>query len=1553
MVSLVAILMTVAAGAASYFYHSASISTTLYTRVEGAVESGDLESQQQWLRRYLMLQPDDADAIIQLAIAADQAAEEAMRDKRGQAIDKARQQLGSCIARLGEYEGLESSISDLRSRLIERLLQLGGVWCVEAERQIILLDAPQDDAQTAKRLALAVVGQWAADGYKERKPYLETDEVDAWTRISHLPIGEVLLLALSRNPGDLDLVGPYLQLLRSNPELFDSSTESVEKHQLKVDEIVADLLPRNDGRAQLLLYYYVLGGEEPGRANEVLLAAAPKASGRLKEISAESQDTDDFFEFPDFAWDVQLLAIAAEKVELLEPETAAAWYDQLMVVESERLNAELVETIFARAGFMRLRKDDMDGAIEVWERGMEVLGSSCVGLSGLIATSKLYNDEDQKASDAVENFKEAVQTLQVTYSKIGVWQKERRGRVGRQLQVAEWRLDVAEGLLARRQGDESTATEFLSEAFHSSVNAPEDERVRIGMLLADMAARNELWDRAATLLAECLELQPGNSLIRVRAAKAWDRAGHQTRAMRLWRVLSQTDSLQSKFISLQATFANECRKPPADMDFSGVRSVLGELESQLEGVAEPAGDSAQKSALETLAKQQASLRVQLPPPGVAYQDHLKSPEYVESLLALAKAHPNDVGLQAFATRQLMIAGSVDEAKKVLAGIAQMLGEEKTEYVAIAAELEYRSGNPNAASERLEKQADLDSDDSAKLLRSASLFAQVARDMERSYRLLAKIAESERSQMDLFKLANFSRALPLNSSLLSRDGKTISRDELSKYWEDQIRTKTGDDAAYAKWLEATALIDLLLQDRNELDPFDPRSRKARLLINQILKQRPRWGLAVSLEGWILAAEKRHDEAVDQLRVGISAGDKSQKTRMLLLRQLIAAGREEEAEVEMAALPQASLESLDPFGAMRIRVSGGVGDFDKMIEIARAGVSERPDDVLTQVVLARSLMAVAKRDLDNRRELLSEARRVIDKASELAGGDNLNTFLFRIQLASLEVTTNGFSGLQKELTELQEEIETSSLEQHSKYLLKSDCFAAVLEFSEAAEMLRLADKLKPDAEKQVKLAYLYRKMQDVDAEVNALRKAQRRDPDNAALRARLAILLAGRGGGELNSQELSILLADEKTDTVSNRLLHAILLTRYGDRKQQDDAAAMLRQLVSENNQKSDDARRVLVGLLRRQFEESDEAEDTVVGERFVNEILDISATLSKRPAPVPTDVYRHADFLLSLEDDSRLADVRRLAEKLTYGNGGLMQSLDIKLRYSERTAPQSSVPAMVEEWLRERAAEDGELNPNALATAGVRLLKAGFAEEGLQWIEKGYSLEPEARLRGYVIALSSEGKYEKVVEICRKHYDEFKDVLSVTLLAEALMIDPERIDEAVNRVLEDAISRFDTDASFIESIATLRMLQNDYAKAIPLFQKVLTTDPFRIRTLNNLSMAYSQITERATDGLATINRAIKLAGEVPELLDTKGTVLLTMGRLDEAHELFSELVATSSEPRYRFHLIITLLAQEKVGEAKNAWKELNLKELDAEGLTPAERLRLEQLKIDFAPTPQTS
>ena len=86
--------------------------------------------------------------------------------------------------------------------------------------------------------------------------------------------------------------------------------------------------------------------------------------------------------------------------------------------------------------------------------------------------------------------------------------------------------------------------------------------------------------------------------------------------------------------------------------------------------------------------------------------------------------------------------------------------------------------------------------------------------------------------------------------------------------------------------------------------------------------------------------------------------------------------------------------------------------------------------------------------------------------------------------------------------------------------------------------------------------------------------------------------------------------------------------------------------------------------------------------------------------------------------------------------------------------------------------------------------------------------------------------------------------------------------------------------------------------------------------------------------------------MPELLDTRGAVLLRAGRLEDAAKTFSKASQLSSDPRYRFHMIQVLVAQENWEQARQMWEELDRERIDLRAMTAEEKESLQSLEKKF-------
>src|SRR5207253_903230 len=83
------------------------------------------------------------------------------------------------------------------------------------------------------------------------------------------------------------------------------------------------------------------------------------------------------------------------------------------------------------------------------------------------------------------------------------------------------------------------------------------------------------------------------------------------------------------------------------------------------------------------------------------------------------------------------------------------------------------------------------------------------------------------------------------------------------------------------------------------------------------------------------------------------------------------------------------------------------------------------------------------------------------------------------------------------------------------------------------------------------------------------------------------------------------------------------------------------------------------------------------------------------------------------------------------------------------------------------------------------------------------------------------------------------------------------------------------------LADLRDLEGRLPEAEALYRQVLDRQPRNVVALNNLSWMLAQKPDRSAEALPLIDRAIETSGPVAELLDTRSTVYLALGRGDRA------------------------------------------------------------------------
>ena len=191
-------------------------------------------------------------------------------------------------------------------------------------------------------------------------------------------------------------------------------------------------------------------------------------------------------------------------------------------------------------------------------------------------------------------------------------------------------------------------------------------------------------------------------------------------------------------------------------------------------------------------------------------------------------------------------------------------------------------------------------------------------------------------------------------------------------------------------------------------------------------------------------------------------------------------------------------------------------------------------------------------------------------------------------------------------------------------------------------------------------------------------------------------------------------------------------------------------------------------------------------------------------------------------------------------------------------------------------------------------------------------------------LAETGRAQKAMRIC-ENVDETEERASA-LLAETgfetyrmSQLDNTQIAK-VEHWIEQAARLDPESAAAVIRLADFRLLRNQLEEAETLYRDVVDVVPDDASVLNNLAWLLAVQKERQTEAAELIARAINVAGPLPELLDTRGTIRMNSGALDEAVADFRQAIRNLDAPLYRFHLA---QAYQKAGESTRARDQLRL------------------------------
>ena len=1545
----------------SYLWQSVRSSSTFVVRADAAEDAGDSVEESKWLKRYLMLNPNDDPFITRLGFVADRAVDEVAFEKRAGAIREARVRLTSAkVAATGD------EATEVRWRLMERLLQHGGYYCREVERNLFELNPPEDSAEAHRLLALSLYGLIRDSLFKIRRPHPEEQEVNYWEQLSRQPVGVVLRTAVKFNPDDLAVVESYLNLAKFGPEYFVPKGELPKPVDLANDDVLQNAIQKikqqGTSSAVVVAALYQQNIGQPEEAYRLIFEQAPKAIQQLDpylsskpalDASDEGQQALTFEQLEalqdDYRLVVQLGRLTTVQIQSATPpddlqiSDVQRWLDTVQELDLRRLRITKFEhrMPFLYSGLLAVQTNDPAKALEYWRRGLKETIKDDLLLYEQVVTQVVYGRPDNGISqeEAKQTLQDYAEAIDSSHRRILALTTERVSTQQRQQQLdgvetARWVASVARAKLLSDDepgvADQQAIIDLLEPLLTANVKLADRTR-RTGYLLLAAAYRAlDEMDQVALVMNFALKDFPGDEAIIAESGDAWAAAGNLFRAYQQWNRAKFSDQFELRLRALQANVNYQRRLEPQLRDLGTLRSTIRDLQAEIKS---------DPTKYQTLGLRLKIIAAQIPTEGNAIEEHLVSKVMVENLRELSEQYVQDSVVQAFVAQRFAAANELELAQKALEQYSDLEAVTDLQKELLKAQITLAGGQIEDAVSILTKYAEENPEDGGVALLRAAEVAKQTEDRKFAYDTLEKIPADMRSPSIVYQAYQLALA---NEDQPAADRKLAELHQLESHTD-------ANPGVYSLYVETRNIINELLSRPGEIERNDPALVKAKANVNELLDLRPYWGNVIALKGWIAYARPRYDEAIELLQRGIAAGDSQMRTRMLLLRALAMTRQGAKAEAELKKLSFITGVDLDPYDNVSIQVAFQDGRFDDALKMAEDLIAETPNDVTAYLVYANALTvqwkqfkagqqkagdAAAKEKID---QALLQIRSVLDKALKLAGTSEQRAAVVDVELR-LAIEAGDIELVEK----ISSRIQSGKLSEADKLILKGKALLAKGDRDEALTTLLLANQKRPSPELAITLSELLRDREDADQRVAVLKAAVKRFPSNNRLRNQLARVLIETAQSEIDWEQISELLVEGDIPNLENQFSYAVMLASRGSSLQRRQAVDMLRELGNGNVSFSVLAKRTQAALMS-ELSLRDESLDDESRTGYQGEAQQLYIELCGMPKPSKADYVQYCKFLIALKGDDSLQEVDRLVTRLEQLPNSAIDVYQIQLARAYASGEASRFGAITKDWTKSRGANDQIKDPSAISViAGAALMQNGEIEEGLKYYKKAYELSSE-RLTDYVLALSRDSRHGETAELCLRHYQKHGDVVSATLMTEALLaLDADFMKREHSEVLSQAVKDYPENVVLLEAIGTLSMQRNDHQQAIGIYQQVVELEPRRVRALNNLAIALAETPGRERDGLQYVDQAIKLVGGNPELLDTRGTVLLRAKDYDLAIEAFSQAMELSKDPRFQFHKIQALVGKGDHNAAAKLWKSLDRENLNPRGLTANERESLEEL-----------
>ena len=162
------------------------------------------------------------------------------------------------------------------------------------------------------------------------------------------------------------------------------------------------------------------------------------------------------------------------------------------------------------------------------------------------------------------------------------------------------------------------------------------------------------------------------------------------------------------------------------------------------------------------------------------------------------------------------------------------------------------------------------------------------------------------------------------------------------------------------------------------------------------------------------------------------------------------------------------------------------------------------------------------------------------------------------------------------------------------------------------------------------------------------------------------------------------------------------------------------------------------------------------------------------------------------------------------------------------------------------------------------------------------------------------------------------------------------------LLEEIVRRAPDADDLTELLAVCRHLQGRFDDEVRLYRTVLGRNPRNPEVLNNLAWALAEGLHRPDEALPLAEEAVQLSGRNASCLDTRGMILLRLGRLPDAIADLTEASRSRPTGSCVYHLALAYRKAGKEEEFRKTLDQVRKAGLTAERVDRTERAEFESL-----------